>query len=138
MKVYLDTNVLLDFLDAQRPRHVDAVALIRYLIERDYQVVLSEDMLTTIYYIAKDKPRVLAFFQVMLEDWSIVSFGEAVIRAAIEHCQQAITAIDFEDVLQCLIAQAHRCDCLITNDAGFYRCGIAVYDSSSFLKQFNT
>lgn len=136
MKVYLDTNVLLDFLDARRPRHVDALSLMRCLVAGDHQACLSEDMLTTIYYIAKDKPRVLAFFQTIMDMWSVVSFGEEVIRAAIERCQQASTAIDFEDVLQCLCAQAHHCDCLITNDAGFYPCGIDVYDTLTFLNQF--
>ena len=133
MKVFLDTNVVLDFLDANRPRYADSRLLMGYLIEHDHHICISEDMLTTIYYIAKDKRKTLHFFNMVLASWQVLPFGEETLLKALTICQESTTTIDFEDVLQCLCASAYGCDCLITNDTPFYACGIQVYDANTFV-----
>lgn len=40
-KVFLDTNIILDFLDKKRPLHLKAKALISKLIMNDMQIVIS-------------------------------------------------------------------------------------------------
>lgn len=123
--VFLDTNIVLDLLDLERSFHEDAKSLIDKLMRSGAEIVISEDMLSTIYYITKEKKRVLAFFSTVLEHWQVVPFGQHVIQEAITICQNDSKA-DFEDVLQCLCAKANGCEILITNDQNFYACGIDV------------
>lgn len=134
MRVFLDTNIILDFLDAKRPAHNQAISLVGWLVSNSKEVCLSEDMLTTIYYISKNKGHVLNFFTTISRLWNTVPFGQSVIHEAISLCQQN-TSLDFEDTLQCLCAKANECSTLITNDKEFYSCGIEVVTSDEFLIQ---
>lgn len=131
MKVYLDTNILLDFLDQARPSHNDVQAIVRHLIMNDIETYLSEDMLSTIYYIAKDKSKALEFFEAVLKLWKVVPFGQSLILDAISISKNGD---DFEDVLQCLSAKANGCNVFITNDQKFYYCGINVMSSSEYIQ----
>ncbi len=130
---FLDANILLDFLDGNRRFHDAAVRALKLLIDRDYAVVISEDMLTTVYYIVKNKPALLDFFAMIQSQWHIVSFGPMVIEEAIRLCKED-PALDFEDVLQALGARQALCDLIITNDARFYRCGVETLHVEEFLK----
>jgi predicted nucleic acid-binding protein len=130
MKVFLDTNILLDFLDDARASHSDAVNIVRHLIMNDIETYLSEDMLTTIYYISKNKTKALEFFETVLQIWKVVSFGKERVFEAIAISKEGK---DFEDVLQCLSAKEYQCSLLITNDKGFYSCSIEVINSTQYL-----
>lgn len=134
MRVFLDTNIILDFLDANRPAHHQAISIVGWLVSNSKEVFLSEDMLITIYYISKNKAHVLDFFTTISRLWNMVPFGQSVIHEAIALCQQD-TSLDFEDALQCLCAKANGCTILITSDKGFYSCGIEVVTSDEFLIQ---
>jgi predicted nucleic acid-binding protein len=129
---FLDANILLDFLDGNRRFHDAAVRALRLLIERDYGIVISEDILTTVYYVVKNKPAVLDFFAMIQSQWHIVSFGPIVIEEAIRLCKED-PALDLEDVLQALGARQARCDLIITNDTRFYRCGVETLHVEDFL-----
>jgi predicted nucleic acid-binding protein len=50
-KIFLDTNIILDFLDDQRPHHEYSQQLMRQLTQENWHVTISEDMLSTIFYI---------------------------------------------------------------------------------------
>lgn len=130
-KIFLDTNILLDLLDSDRKQHKEAVATIDKIISEDYQIVIAEDMLTTLFYISKNKPAVLEFLNTIVDEWEVVSFGSEVIKSAIKICQSN-AAIDLEDALQCLCAKREKCELLITNDKKFYNCGIKIVSSSDF------
>ena len=123
--VFLDTNIVLDLLDSYRPAHDLAKELMKESIESGDCITVSEDMLSTIYYIIKDKQAVLGFIQWIQINWLIVPFGKNVIQQAVELCQQRPEQ-DFEDALQCYCAKENGCSLLITNDAGFVGCGINV------------
>jgi predicted nucleic acid-binding protein len=131
-KVFLDINVVIDFLDHSRQRHPDAVMLIEYLTVNDYKICISEDMLTTIYYISTNKNDVLLFLKAVTTHWQILHFGEETIRSAIAISLEKKS--DLEDVLQCCCAVTSNCESLITNDTAFYDCGIAIYSSKKFLE----
>jgi predicted nucleic acid-binding protein len=130
-KVFLDTNVVLDFLDAKRQGHQDAVELMQYLLLNDYEIVISEDMISTIFYIDKQHKRVLAFFQTILDKWHIVPFGLSVIREAVTLSLEK--QLDLEDVLQALSAKEHGCYTLVTNDKKFYQETVRTETVVSFL-----
>ncbi len=122
-RVFLDTNILIDFLNEKRENHLLAVEMLVKFIEDDYEIYISEDMLSTIYYLVKDKQKVLKFFYDIIDEWNIVSFDRDVILEAIEFSLNKNK--DFEDVLECFTAKKYDC-VLITNDKSFVNCGIKI------------
>ncbi len=54
-RIYFDTNIVLDIVNSSRPHNKQAVELWNKLTIKKYKIVISEDMLTTIFYINKDK-----------------------------------------------------------------------------------
>jgi predicted nucleic acid-binding protein len=124
-KIFLDTNIVLDLLDDQRPRHTDAKQVLTRLIEADTEIFISEDMVSTLFYIIKNKALALEFFETVCEEWRVVPFGLDVVREAVAACRQN-PSLDLEDALQCLCAKANGCELLLTEDKGFEPCGVDV------------
>ena len=54
-KIFLDTNIVVDIIDKSRAKHKIALDFLEYLILEEYIICISEDMLTTLFYILKDK-----------------------------------------------------------------------------------
>ena len=132
-KIFFDTNIVLDLIDTNRLGHSYAVKLWEDSIILDYEVFVSEDMLSTIFYVNKNnKKNTLEFLQLILKRWQIVSFGEAVMKNAIILSLEK--NLDLEDVLQCLCAKENDCKAFITNDAKFHNCGLDIYTVKEFLK----
>ena len=132
-RVFLDTNIVLDILTQERSNHVKAKELLTYLLLNDYEIVISEDMLSTIYYIAKNKSVTLTFFQTIQEEWMIVPYRKENIAKALVFALD--NSADLEDTLQCFSARAYDCECVITSDKKFADCGIDIADYNRFLKQ---
>ena len=131
--IFLDINVVLDFLEHSRQRHDKTVRLIEYLTNNDYDICISEDMLTTIYYISTNKNSVLLFLKTIIKRWQILHFGKETIQDAIATSLEKNS--DLEDSLQCLCAAANGCSALITHDKTFYDCGIKIYSAEDFLER---
>ncbi len=132
-KVYLDTNIVADILDATRKGHSLSIKLLEYFALEDYEIFIREDMITTLYYISKNKNETLEFFKnLVLLDWNISSFGKNVLKNAIDLSLEK--SIDLEDTLQCLCAKENGCKVLITHDKIFYDCGLSIYTIEEFLK----
>lgn len=131
-KIFLDINIVIDFLEQSRRQHHIAIELIEYLTVNNYNICISEDMLTTIYYISKQKPLVLKFLKTIAQRWHILHFGKEIISKAIEMSLE--NDLDLEDLLQCLCAQASGCNAIITHDKSFYDCGLRIYTAKEFLK----
>ena len=130
--VYCDTNVVLDLLDERRKWHDETLLFLQTLVLQDRVPTISEDMLSTIFYIAPDKHKALLFFQQIRQDWHIVPFGGSLIDEAIERALEA--GADLEDVLQCLAAREAGCQFIVTNDATFYRCGIETCSPKEYVE----
>lgn len=130
-RVFLDTNVIIDILNSQRVNHKNATKLLEQLILNDISVVISEDMLSTIFYIVKDKKKTLEFFLVVIEDWIVSPYGKETIKKALKISLE--NSVDLEDTLQCLCAKENGCDALITHDNKFYNCGIEILTIEQFL-----
>ncbi len=129
--VFLDTNIILDILDISRPNSKKIASLLETLVIRKHKVVISEDMLSTVFYINKNNSKTLDFFKVIQNRWTIAPFGKNVVRGAIDLSLKK--DLDLEDVLQCLCAKQNGCDVLITNDGSFCDCGISVMTTEEFL-----
>ena len=131
-RVFLDTNIVLDVLTEERKNHLKAKELLTYLLLNDYEIMISEDMMSTIYYIAKNKSATLTFFQAIQEEWMIVPYGKDVIAKALTFALD--TNSDLEDTLQCFCAKAYHCECIITSDKKFVECGVEIVNYEGFLK----
>ena len=132
-RVYLDANIILDFLSSDRSNHQEALLLIGLLTQKEYEIVISEDILTTVYYVAKNKIKVVSFFQSIQTKWEIVSFGNDVITEALHRVSE--TGCDLEDMLQCLCAKKEGCAIVVTEDKKFVDCGIKVMDYERSLNE---
>ena len=130
--VFLDTNIVLDIVDSNRINNKKAIQLGNILVRKKYTIIISEDMLTTIFYINKDKKQTLNFFKIITNRWQVVPFGKKIIEDAIELSLK--NNLDLEDTLQCLCAKENGCEVLITNDKKFYDCGISICTIEGFLK----
>ena len=130
--IFLDINVVVDFIESSRGRHQKAVELIQYLTINDYAIHISEDMLTTIYYISKNKKAALSFLKNVVDDWRVLSFGQQIVKTGIDLSLKH--ELDLEDVLQCLCARENDCAVLITNDNKFYDCGFPIQKVDKFLQ----
>ena len=128
-KIFLDTNIVIDMLVANRQDKTLMQKFVKKLVE--CEIYISEDMLSTIFYITKDKTKTLEFFKVMQNKWQIVPFGSAVIRKAIDYSLK--NSSDLEDTLQCFCAKANECDIFLTNDKKFIDCGIKILSYDEFL-----
>ena len=135
-KIYLDTNVVADIIDETRMNHTISLKLLKYLALNNYNIYISEDMLTTLYYILKDKKEILIFFKnLVFIDWNVSAFGLEVIKSATNLSLE--NSLDLEDVLQCLCAKQNGCEVLITNDNKFYDCGLEIYKTVEFLDKYD-
>lgn len=132
-KVFFDINVVLDLLDSKRPKSTMAKVVLEELILSDSIIMISEDMLSTIFYIHKEKKEVLAFLKIIQDDWAIAPFGKEVIKNAIDLSIKQ--NLDLEDVLQCLCAKENNCDALITNDKHFHDCGLSIFTIEEFIEK---
>ena len=134
-KIYFDTNIVADAIDPQREGHKRSIDILKVCIMNNYAVYISEDMLSTIYYISKDKTSTLEFFEnIIFIDWSILAFGTNVIKNATQEALQK--NLDLEDLLQCLCAKENGCQILITNDKKFYDCGLDILSTEAFLEKY--
>ncbi len=131
-KIFLDTDIVLDIIYTSRPNHNKSLKLLKQLILNDCEICISEDMITTLYYILKDKKTTLGFLEnVIFIDWTILIFGKSVLEKGVQLSLEK--NLDLEDVLQCLCAKENGCNAFITNDKGFYSCGIKIINVKDFL-----
>ena len=129
--VFLDTNIVLDIVNPERKGNKQAIELWKLLIIEKYTIIVSEDMLSTIFYINKDKRQTLEFFKLIQKRWQIVPFGKDVVAKAVDVSLKK--DLDLEDILQCLCAKENGCKVLITNDKNFYDCGVEIISCGEFL-----
>jgi len=130
-KIFLDTNIVIDIIDISRPNHNNLLVLLKQLMLSDFEICISEDMITTLYYISKDKKTTLEFLKnVVFVDWTILVFGKTVLEKAVELSLEK--DLDIEDVVQCLCAKENNCDVFITNDKTFHDCGMKIMSSEEF------
>lgn len=133
MKVFLDTNILLDFV-TEREGVEEACDILQ--LGEDGKINLSTSYLSmanTAYVARRGRSReelyaVLAGLSDMIQ---VLSMDEEQLRQAIAH-----PVSDFEDMLQYVCAMTHHCDVIISrNKKHFSFSHIPVYSPAEFLIQ---
>lgn len=131
MKIFLDTNILLDFV-TEREGVEEACEILQ--IGEEGKVSLSTSYLTmanTAYVARRGRSReelyeVLAGLTEMIQ---VLAMDDMQLKQAIAH-----PVSDFEDMLQYVCAITHSCDAIITrNKKDFSFSQIPVYSPEEFL-----
>ncbi len=135
-KVFLDTNILLDFFDNQREKHEEAKHLIYFLVRNQIKILFSEDMISTIVYIARKDKEAQAILIANIEkitydpNIEICNFGSMVIRNACSYFLH--NGGDYEDILQYFCAEKEGCSAIYSNDLGFPKLKIPIKTYGDF------
>lgn len=133
MKVFLDTNVLLDILSESRDNNIDSTSILRVANAGYLEAVISTQSILDAYYVAVDVAKTpLETFKGALREIlavvDVVSIDANDIRTAIDGSNE-----DFEDASQIACADAAGCDFIISSDKKMKRdSSVTVYTPGEF------
>lgn len=121
-KIFFDANILLDILLPGRENHTKAVDVYVKLCDRYDTLATSENILTTIEYIASKNgtpcKTIAQFFTALEKNFELYGFAE-ILHQSLEIYNEAClngNKIDFEDLLQLQCAIYNGCNAFITQD----------------------
>ena len=131
-KVLIDTNVVIDVIDANRPCHAEAIGLFE---RQDVEICVIVTSLKDSYYILnriyRDEARARDDVKTIMQATTILDITAADAWEAI-----ASDEPDFEDGLVRSVAETSRVDVLITRDAeAFGACRIPKMTAAEFLSR---
>jgi len=125
MRVLIDTNVVLDFLQDREPFVDDAAKLFAKIDAGEIEGFISAITITNIYYIIRKVSGKIAAQDAIVQiltDLQICAVDKGILEQAI-----ALNFQDFEDAVQCACGIANEVDAIITRDiSGFVNAGILV------------
>ncbi len=125
MRVLIDTNIVLDFLQERLPFFENAVRLFERIDSGEIEGFIAATTITNIYYIVRKTAGALvaqdAITQI-LTDLYICTVDRDVLEQAI-----ALNFHDFEDAVQYVCGVVHNVDAIVTRDkSGFISAEIPV------------
>ncbi len=121
-KIFFDANILLDILIPNRPNHTKAVEVYGKVCEKYDTLASSENILTTIEYIASkngtDCEVVWRFFDSLQQNFELYTFSDILDESLkiYHHACKNRQKIDFEDLLQLESAMKNECKVFLTED----------------------
>jgi predicted nucleic acid-binding protein len=125
MRVLIDTNIVLDFLQERSPFVENAARLFERIDAGEIEGFIAATTITNIYYIVRRAAgRAVAQDAItqVLSDLNICTVDLEVLEQAL-----ALYFEDFEDAVQYACAAAHSVDAIVTRDAsGFINTEIPV------------
>lgn len=136
--IYLDTNILLDYIEPERSKHNDAKQIIGFCLMQNDLLLASCDIMTTIYYINSKKSRreALENIESINEFIKIVEFSNREIARTCQLMREDTKYADLEDTLQYVLAQKEQCDAIVSNDRGFVSDTIELLSSEAFIGKY--
>jgi predicted nucleic acid-binding protein len=125
MRVLIDTNIVLDFLQEREPFVDNAARLFHRIDAGELEGFIAATTITNIYYIIRKvagKAVAQDAITQVLSDLTICAVDLEVLEQAL-----ALNFEDFEDAVQYACAIVHRVDAIITRDlSGFINSEIPV------------
>ena len=132
MKIFLDTNVILDVLTKKEPFYIDSSKVLTLVNEKIVSGYISAITVNNIYYILrklKDKDTAKNFITEILVSFEIIPLTKDILTQA-----NKISTRDFEDGIQFFSALGCGCDFLITrNDKDYPKLGIKIITPDEFI-----
>lgn len=133
MRLFLDTNVVMDFMECRTPFVYDAVRIIRMGYEGVHQLFASDLTFANVAYLSRKSMSSNQLYEqlsVLRTYLHVAGIGEQVVDEALR-----LRHKDFEDALQYFAAKQIAADCIITrNKKDFLFPDIQVWTPEEFLK----
>ncbi|MDI9551193.1 MAG: PIN domain-containing protein [Bacteroidota bacterium] len=132
MTVYVDTNVLVDLVDEERPLFKEASVLFNAAAQNKLRIVLSSQSVADCAYVIRKAPRE-QFKRKMKELLHYIVIlpitDMEILRALKSDCP------DFEDALQIACAESNTVNILVTNNKKDFKrfTDLPVYTSKEFV-----
>lgn len=118
-KVFLDTNVILDYYLDREGFSNDAEAILAYGYNQKCTLYVSSLTYANVAYIARKKfpgEAIYSVLSTLLEMAEITPMDSVVVKSAV-----ALQAKDFEDALQYFSAKSVEVDCIVTRNVKDYQ-----------------
>jgi predicted nucleic acid-binding protein len=133
VKIFIDTNVLLDLI-LKRDRHKESLTILDAIAEQKFEAVMLDISIINIDYIAKKQSTNIRQFLHLINRYVQITGAN---NKDIEHALN-LNKTDLEDSIQYIAANKHKCDIIITNDKKFFSENIKKLSSSSFVAKYIT
>ena len=135
MKLFLDTNIVLDLLQYREPWVHDTLVLFQLAKEKRVELIVSDLTFVNVVYIAGknvDKKKLNETLVGLKKFLTIVPIGDACIEQALSG-----DYADFEDAVQCFAAKREKVDYILSRDEkGFYMSETPVMNVTEFLNRY--
>ena len=118
MKILLDTNVVIDFLERRYPFYDSALAVINSIRKHKHSMCIAAHSIDNIVYILRKKipmTDLLSGLEKFLRICSIVDVNETIIQSAVSAKWK-----DLEDAIQYFSALEANVDLIVTRDGAGY------------------
>ncbi len=137
--IFIDANIILDFFDTTRLAHNYSKFFYKYVLDNDYNLFTSCDLITTIYYInaKKNKAQALLNIRDINKTLKVIEFSNKEVEQTCELMIEDSDYKDLEDTMQYILAKKFKCDMIITNDKNFTSKDIMMKSSEEFCNQMN-
>lgn len=113
-RVFIDTNVALDLLQAREPWVFEAVQIFALAESKQIELCISTDALSTIFYIVEkdsNAPRAREAISKLLDYVTLCALDDnAVLKG------MSLDFSDIEDAFICAVAQKANADVIVTRD----------------------
>ena len=134
-KLFLDTNIILDFFLAREGELKDIESILNYASKRDIDCYISESVIATcLYFLEKEKRKnIMGMIRNIWPILKVLPFDHSVIYSSIE------IFTDLEDGLLFFLAQFHKMDFFITRNIKDFKNAppsLQVLTPSQFIKLY--
>ena len=114
MKLFLDTNIVIDYLAKRQPFAEDVCQMVMLCCLKGYELCVSSLSFATVYYVLRkqyDYEHLLTLLSDITGLFSIAVVDGKIIQDALSS-----DFIDFEDAIQCYTAVADNADVIVTRN----------------------
>jgi predicted nucleic acid-binding protein len=135
MRVFLDTNILLDVIQSRVGLVEESTAVIVLAEELDAKLFIAWHSLATIYYlIRRGRTEHAAMKEIdQILDWADIAPVNSLSAARARN----LNFSDFEDAMQCVCAESCLADIIITrNTKDFFASSVPALAPSGFLTRY--
>jgi len=134
MKVFLDTNVVVDFLAEREGFYLPAAVIVTLADRAEIQIVVSAmTFINAFYLMRKDYAKEVLYAKVgeFARMCTISPVDSAMIKKALQ-----LQGVDFEDTVQHLSANTSPVDVIVTRDKHFRHYGGNIMTPVQFLDRY--
>lgn len=118
--LFMDTNVIIDFLSNRKPFSLEAAKLFDYSFKKKITIYVAAVSYNNIYYILRQSSTHMATIKILseLQEWTeTVDVSKEVIKNALKSEFK-----DFEDAIQYNCAkELNKIDCIVTRDSNDFK-----------------